>query len=213
MAGVQGGIKYLNKEYLSDSWNKQILAGRKAPIKVLVLFLTSSSNSIDYSCFGDYSTLFSYSPRQIQNFIDENISYRDNTVPLHSALRVLKERRGNCVDSAFVAALFLEGRYGATLLNLFTDKGRGHVVYLFQENDLYGTIGNSRSEKLKWHEPEYANVGELAETFREPLHELGLHLTRFRIDDLSLAREHEDWRTGKNGFLVNLDHILCKWGE
>ena len=183
---------------------------------MLVLFLTSSSsssNSIDYSCFEDYSGFFSYSPREIQQFIDENISYRDNTMPLHSALRVLQERRGNCVDSAFVAALFLGERYGTTLLNLFTDKGKGHVMYLFQENGLYGTIGNSRSEKLKWREPECESVESLVETFRGPLHEQGVHLTRFRIDDLSLAREREDWKTGKNGFLVNLDHVMGKWGE
>ncbi|HIH18026.1 MAG TPA: transglutaminase domain-containing protein [Nanoarchaeota archaeon] len=183
---------------------------------MLVLFLTSSSsssNSIDYSCFEDYSGFFSYSPREIQQFIDENISYRDNTMPLHSALRVLQERRGNCVDSAFVAALFLGERYGTILLNLFTDKSKGHVMYLFQENGLYGTVGNSRSEKLKWREPEYKSVEDLVEAFREPLDEQGIHLTRFRVDDLSLARESEDWRTGKTGFLVTLDSLLCKWGE
>ncbi len=174
----------------------------KAPI-VLIVFLTRES-SLE-SAVNNYKYLFSSSAKQIQEFIDKYISHRTITTPLQSALITLTQRMGTCLESAFLAALFLENKYGTKILSLHTNKNIGHALYLFEEDESFGTIGNSSREDMKWRKAIYKNIKELSESFREPLNEAGYILTSFDVENLATAMG--DWRYSLNN-LGTLDEVI-----
>lgn len=162
-----------------------------------------------------YSNLFNSSPEKIQEFINSNLPHRNSAFPLYSAYSTLKNKTGSCLECAFVAALFLEQKYKVRILNLDTDKNIGHALYLFEENSLFGTVGNSSRESLRWREPKYKTVEELVETFRKPLADAGYILGKFIVDNLENARD-DDWKyslrdLGNIGYIMKRNKFCPNW--
>ena len=97
---------------------------------------------IIYENFEEYNSL-PVSPREVQRFIDENIKHsKKSSPPVQSILTTLKKGKGNCIESAVLAARALEEKFGSELLFLSTDKNVDHAVYLFKEKNLFGAVGN-----------------------------------------------------------------------
>ena len=104
-------------------------------------------------------------PERIQDFI--------NTIPWNSApdgesarsvTGVLAANRANCVEAAFVAtcALWLAGE-PPLLLDLGADRGDvDHVVALFRRRGHWGAISKSNSPFLRYRDPVYRSLRELA---------------------------------------------------
>ncbi len=157
---------------------------------VLIIFLTRESSS--ESTINHYKHLFNSSAEQVQEFINTHIVHRNITTPLQSALMTLIKANGTCLESAFLASLFLENKYGKKILSLHTDKNIGHALYLFEENGLFGTVGNSSRRNMKWRNPIYKSIKELSESFRKPLNAANYVLTNYSVEDLITAQE--DWR-------------------
>ncbi|MBM3783638.1 MAG: hypothetical protein FJW30_04715 [Acidobacteria bacterium] len=107
------------------------------------------------------------SPEKIQRFLDEQISY-DPGENCRSNRRVLRERRGHCVEGALLAstALRLNGE-PPLLLDMEASKDDDHVVALFQRYGLWGAIGKSNYAGLRYREPVYRTVRELVMSYFE----------------------------------------------
>lgn len=77
---------------------------------------------------------------------------------------VLRQRRAHCIEGAFVAAaaLWLQGRPPLVLDLKARDGDTDHVVTLFQENGLWGAISKSNHVWLRWRDPVYRSMRELA---------------------------------------------------
>jgi hypothetical protein len=105
------------------------------------------------------------SPAKIQDFL--------NTLPLNfepegdtclSPRRVLRERRAHCIEGAMLAALALRLHGQAPLLlDLVAAKHDfDHVVALFKKGKYWGAISKTNHAVLRYREPVYASVRELA---------------------------------------------------
>lgn len=107
------------------------------------------------------------SPEKIQRFLDEEVVY-DPGVSCRSPRRVLRERRGHCVEGALLAttALRLQG-HPPLILDLEAERDDDHVLTIFRRDGLWGAIGKSNYSGLRYREPVYKTLRELAMSYFE----------------------------------------------
>ena len=108
------------------------------------------------------------SPKKIQDFLNgfERKSSREERI-VRSPKAVLESGTANCMEGALLAcaALLLNGEK-ALLLDLKVSARNtndvDHVVALFKRNGCYGAISRTSHAVLRYREPVYATVRELA---------------------------------------------------
>jgi hypothetical protein len=116
-----------------------------------------------------FKTLQSLSnPAAIQNYLDE-LPYVAEELD-RSPLRVMTDAQAHCLDGGIFAALALH-RIGQKplILDLVPDPGKDddHVLALFQNKGKWGCIAKSNYAFLRFREPVYRSLRELAMTFFE----------------------------------------------
>ncbi len=109
------------------------------------------------------------SPAAIQDYLD-SIPYIAEELD-RSPLRVMTDSQGHCLDGALFAALALV-RLGhrPLIMDLVPEPGTDddHVLALFQHNNNWGCIAKSNYAFLRFREPVYRNLRELAMSYFEP---------------------------------------------
>jgi hypothetical protein len=110
------------------------------------------------------------SPEKIQAFLDDEVRYnRDKTqLTCRGPRRVLRDRLGHCAEGAFfaAAALRLHGR-PPLILDLEAVRDDDHVLAVFRQDQHWGAIGKSNYAGLRFREPVYRNLRELALSYYE----------------------------------------------
>jgi hypothetical protein len=108
------------------------------------------------------------SPADIQAYLD-SIPYIAEQLD-RSPLRVMTDGQAHCLDGGIFAALAL-ARIGhrALILDLVPEPGEDddHVLALFQHNGNWGCIAKSNYAFLRFREPVYQSLRELAMTYFE----------------------------------------------
>jgi len=110
-------------------------------------------------------------PILIQRFIDAIPYQYANTA--WSPGRMLRERKGHCLEGAMLAAaaLRINGR-PPLLLDLEAVQDDDHVVALYQEHGLWGGIAKSNFAGLRFRAPIYRTLRELALSYFEHYYNL-----------------------------------------
>ena len=100
-------------------------------------------------------------PERIQRFIDAlAYQYADTA---WSPSRVLRERKGHCLEGALVAAAALRVHgHPPLLMDLESVHDDDHVVALFRARGLWGGIAKSNFAGLRFRPPVYRSLRELA---------------------------------------------------
>ncbi|HEY1757800.1 MAG TPA: hypothetical protein VGG72_20685 [Bryobacteraceae bacterium] len=110
-------------------------------------------------------------PAQIQKFVDALTYQYANTA--WSPKRVLRERKGHCLEGALVAAAALRVQgYPPLLLDLEAVHDDDHVVALYRERGLWGGIAKSNFAGLRFRAPIYRTLRELALSYFEHYYNL-----------------------------------------
>ena len=107
-------------------------------------------------------------PQKIQNFLDKlpvNFSLAGDTAM--SPRRVLDARMAHCAEGAIFAAAALAYHGNRPLLMDIRalPSDQDHIITLFQERGLWGAISKTNHAILRWRDPIYASVRELAMTY------------------------------------------------
>lgn len=100
-------------------------------------------------------------PEKIQKFIDAlQYQYADTA---WSPRRVLRERKGHCLEGALIAAaaLRVNGR-PPLVMDLEAVHDDDHVVAVFREHGLWGGIAKSNYAGLRFRPPIFRTLRELA---------------------------------------------------
>lgn len=107
-------------------------------------------------------------PEQVQRFLDDDIAYNIETggETCYSPRLVLRHGRAHCMEGALLAAAALraQGR-PALLLDLESVRDDDHVLALFQEQGCWGAIAKSNYSGLRYREPVYRTLRELAMSY------------------------------------------------
>lgn len=148
-------------------------------------------------------------PVRIQNYLEalpQNFSKKSGET-CRSPRRILRDKRAYCLEGAIfaAAALAYHGRQ-PLLMDLQTiETDEDHVVALFKEGDLWGAISKTNNPVLRWRDPVYKSVRELAMSY---FHEYFLYkdgrktlraysrpfnLSRYTPKHWVVAEESLDW--------------------
>jgi hypothetical protein len=137
-------------------------------------------------------------PAQIQKFID-SIEYEyANTA--RSPERVLRERKGHCMEGALVAAAALRlNGHPPLLMDLEAVQDDDHVVAIYRERGLWGSIAKSNFAGLRFRAPVYRTLRELALSYFEDCYNLrGERTLRSYSRPVNLERlDSQHWMTAE----------------
>src|SRR5438270_7657123 len=103
-------------------------------------------------------------PSKIQQFLD-GITYNLESCgdTFRSPRRVLRDRTANCIEGAVLAAAALRvGGDPPLIMDLTAVRDEDHVIAVFRRQGLWGAIGTSKFTGLRYREPVYRSLRELA---------------------------------------------------
>ena len=106
-------------------------------------------------------------PRKIQDFLfglKQNFELNGDTC--RSVREVLRTRRAHCIEGAMLAAaaLWVHGE-PPLLLDMRAKRDYDHVVALFRRNGRWGAISKTNGVFLRWRDPVYRTLRELAMSY------------------------------------------------
>ena len=109
-------------------------------------------------------------PEKIQRFLDIEIGY--NKEPdgdtIRSPRRVLRDMVAHCLEGALLAAAALRVQgFPPLLLDLEAVRDDDHVLAVFKQHGHWGAIAKSNYSGLRFREPVYRNLRELAMSYFE----------------------------------------------
>jgi hypothetical protein len=147
----------------------------------------------------DFRTLRALrTPAHIQKFVDGLQYQYANTA--WSPQRVLRERKGHCLEGALVAAAALRvNGYPPLLMDLEAVHDDDHVLAIYREGGLWGSIAKSNFAGLRFRAPIYRSLRELALSYFENYYNLrGERTLRAYSGAVNLARlDGRQWMTAE----------------
>jgi hypothetical protein len=129
-------------------------------------------------------------PGDIQIYLD-SIPYIGEDLD-RSPLRVMADRQAHCLDGGLLAALALRRLgYPSLILDLRPDPGMDddHVLALFKHNNLWGAIAKSNYVGLRFRDPVFRSLRELAMSYFEQFYSVdGVKTLRTYTRPINLDR-------------------------
>jgi len=150
-------------------------------------------------------------PERIQTFLyglKQNFEREGETC--NSVRTVLKQRRAHCIEGAMLAAcaLWIHGE-APLLLDFQAVHDFDHVVAVFRRNGRWGAISKTNGIGLRWRDPVYRTLRELAMSY---LHEYTNKRDRKTLRTYSRPYDlrrmaSADWVTSEDGAWDLIDNL------
>ncbi|HVP09311.1 MAG TPA: hypothetical protein VMT02_07315 [Burkholderiales bacterium] len=142
-------------------------------------------------------------PKKIQAFVyglKQNFELQGETC--NSVRTVLRLRRAHCIEGAMLAAcaFWIQGE-PPLLLDLQAVRDLDHVVAVFRRNGRWGAISKTNGIGLRWRDPVYRSLRELAMSyFHEYYNKADLKTLRTFSVPYDLRRmKPSEWVTSEDG--------------
>jgi hypothetical protein len=140
-------------------------------------------------------------PQRIQEFVASlRANFEQNGDTLRSVRGVLRHGEAHCIEAAFTAAcaLWLHGDPPLLMDLTATSDDADHVVALFRRNGCWGAISKSNHAWLRWRDPVYRSLRELAMSYFHEYFNKGRKTLRTYSASFDLRRfAPETWITGE----------------
>lgn len=134
-------------------------------------------------------------PAQVQRFLSRMpYNWLRGDVTQRSFREVVRRNEAHCMEAALAAAVILEQHgYPPLVLSLASQDKLDHVVFLFRQRGLWGSIGRSRDMGLHGRRALFRSPRALAWSYFDPYVDATGRITGYAVADLS-ALGHYDWR-------------------
>lgn len=149
-------------------------------------------------------------PARIQQYIDAMPYQYANTA--WSPQRVLRERKGHCLEGALLAAAALRiNGHPPLLMDLEAVHDDDHVVAIYRERGLWGSIAKSNFAGLRFRAPIYRTLRELALSYFEHYYNLrGERTLRSYSRPVNLARlDSRYWMTSEEDVWCVPEYLIA----
>lgn len=151
-------------------------------------------------------------PEKIQRFLDElRYNKEEGGATCFSPRRVLREGKAHCMEGALFAAAALEFQgYPPLLVDLEAVRDDDHVLAVFRQRDHWGAIAKSNYAGLRFREPAYRTLRELAMSYFEHYYnDAGEKTLRTYSRPVNLGRfDHLGWETAEED-VWEIPEYLC----
>jgi hypothetical protein len=134
-------------------------------------------------------------PLQVQRFLSSMpYNWEKKGGTLRSFREVLKRKEAHCLEAALVATVLLEQHdYPPLLISLESRDKLDHVIFVFQENGLWGSIGRSRDIGLHGRRPIFRRLRDLAWSYFDTYIDFTGRITGYGLANLRDLGNY-DWR-------------------
>lgn len=151
-------------------------------------------------------------PKKVQDLIKAlEYNREDKGETLRSAAMVMKHKTAHCFEAAILAAAILEQKgYPPLVVSLESQDFLDHVIYVFQEKGVWGSIGHSRDEGLHGRPPKYRSIRDLVLSYIDEYVDKTGRITGYQV--ANLEDMGVDWRFGRRHlwkaerYLIALPH-------
>ncbi len=152
-------------------------------------------------------------PERIQHFLDRDVAYnKERSGPTcRSPRRVLRDRTAHCLEGAlFGAAALRVNGYPPLLLDLEAVRDDDHCLAIFRQRGCWGAIAKSNYAGLRFREPVYRTLRELALSYFEHYYNLDAEKTlRAYSRPVNLRRfDRIDWMTTETDLWAISDYLF-----
>jgi hypothetical protein len=147
-------------------------------------------------------------PLQVQRFLSSMpYNWEPDGGTLRSFREALKRKQAHCLEAALIATVVLEQHgYPPLLLSLESWDKLDHVIFVFQKNGLWGSIGRSRDIGLHGRRPVFSRLRDLAWSYFDTYVDFSGRITGYGLANLSDLGNY-DWRfSSKNVWKVE-EHL------
>lgn len=134
-------------------------------------------------------------PVQVQRFLTSMpYNWENDGGTLSSFREVLKRKKAHCLEAALVATVVLEQHgHPPLLLSLESWDKLDHVIFVFQKNGLWGSIGRSRDIGLHGRRPVFRRLRDLAWSYFDTYVDFSGRITGYGQANLYDLGNY-DWR-------------------
>jgi hypothetical protein len=151
-------------------------------------------------------------PEKIQRFLDE-LAYNKEPggATCFSPRLVLRQRRAHCMEGALFAAAALRVLgYPPLLVDLEAVRDDDHVLAVFRRGGHWGALAKSNYSGLRYREPVYRTLRELAMSYFEHYFNLSGEKTLRRYSrPVNLARfDRIGWMTSEEDVWAIPEHLV-----
>ena len=147
-------------------------------------------------------------PAQVQRFLTAMpYNWERNGGTLRSFREVLKKNEAHCLEAALVATVILEQHgYPPLLLDLESVDLLDHVIFVFQQKGLWGSIGRSRDRGLHGRKPVFRNLRQLVWSYFDPYVDFSGRIKGYGLTNLYELGNY-DWRFSSRNMHKIEDHL------
>ena len=147
-------------------------------------------------------------PAKVQSFLTKlPYNWEKNGPTMRSFREVIRSNEVQCLEAAVAAATILEQHgYPPLLLDLESQDLLDHVLFIFQEKALWGSIARSRDLGLHGRRPVFRSVRDLVWSYFEPYVDLTGRIKGYGVTSLYELGNY-DWRFSKRKMTKIEDHL------
>ncbi len=152
-------------------------------------------------------------PAHIQRFLDIDIAYNKEPggATCRSPRRVLRDRLAHCLEGALFGAAALRSLgHPPLLLDLEAVRDDDHVLAVFRDRGCWGAVAKSNYAGLRFREPVYRTLRELAMSYFEHYYNLEAEKTlRTYSRPVNLRRfDRIGWMTSEADLWAISDYLF-----
>ena len=126
---------------------------------------------------------------------------------LRSFREVVKRNEAHCLEAAVAAAVILEQHgYPPLLLDFESQDLLDHVIFVFQQNGLWGSIARSRDIGLHGRKPLFRSLRDLTWSYFEPYVDFSGRIKGYGLTSLYDLGNY-DWRFNSRNMHKIEDHL------
>ena len=135
------------------------------------------------------------SPAKVQRWLTSlPYNWERDGGTMHSFREVVKRNEAHCLEAAVAAAVILE-QHGLPplLLDIESVDLLDHVLFVFQNNGLWGSIGRSRDIGLHGRKPVFRSLRQLVWSYFDPYIDMTGRIKGYALTSLYELGNY-DWR-------------------
>jgi hypothetical protein len=147
-------------------------------------------------------------PAQVQHYLSAlPYNWERDGGTMRSFREVVKRNEVHCLEAAVAAAVILEQHdYPPLLLDLESVDLLDHVIYVFQKDRLWGSIGRSRDIGLHGRKPVFRNLRQLVWSYFDPYIDMSGRIKGYGLTSLYDLGNY-DWRFSARNMHKIEDHL------
>src|SRR5215217_7164442 len=147
-------------------------------------------------------------PAKVQRFFSSlPYNWERSGGTMRSFRELVTQKEAHCLEAAVGAAVILEQHgYPPLLLDLESQDLLDHVVFVFQENGSWGSIGRSRDIGLHGRRPVFRSIRDLALSYYDPFVDFTGRLKGYGLTNLYDLGKY-DWRFSARKMTKIEDHL------